>query len=250
MAVYLLDPEKLKSQAERLHPQFVHGAPFPHIVMDDFIDEKLLDRVLEEFPSPHKLNWRKYNDTRQVKLASEDESWFGPATRELMLNLNSGILIKFLESLTGIYGIFSDPHFRGGGLHQVERGGSLKVHTDFNWYARLQAHRRLNLLLYLNKDWKDEYGGHLELWNKEMTKRYQQILPIFNRCVIFSTTDTSYHGHPEPLTCPEGMTRKSLALYYYSATRPKEECSDPHSTIFKKRPGEVWEDGEFRGRIT
>ena len=93
-------------------------------------------------------------------------------------------------------------------------------------------------MLYLNKDWKEEYGGYLELWNQDMSDRGRKVLPVFNRCVIFSTTDTSYHGHPDPLSCPEGWTRKSMALYYYTAKRPEEEQSNPHGTIFKNRPGE------------
>lgn len=95
------------------------------------------------------------------------------------------------------------------------------------------------MIVYLNRHWKEEYGGNLELWNREMTRCERRVLPIFNRCVIFNTTDFSYHGHPEPLTCPEGMTRKSLALYYYSNGRPAEELSDAHSTLFQSRPGEI-----------
>jgi hypothetical protein len=93
-------------------------------------------------------------------------------------------------------------------------------------------------LIYLNKDWQEEYGGYLELWNTEMTECGQRILPIFNRCVIFNTTDFSYHGHPDPLNCLEGQTRKSLALYYYSNGRPREELSDFHWTTWHERPNE------------
>ncbi|NEN95926.1 MAG: 2OG-Fe(II) oxygenase, partial [Moorea sp. SIO3I7] len=132
------------------------------------------------------------------------------------------------------------PHFVGGGLHQIEKGGYLKIHADFNRHTKLRLDRRLNLLIYLNKDWQEDYGGHFEMWDTEMTQSQKKILPVFNRCVIFSTTDFSYHGHPEPLTCPEGRTRKSLALYYYSNGRPAEELSKSgdHSTLFKARPGE------------
>ena len=126
----------------------------------------------------------------------------------------------------------------GGGLHQIERGGYLKIHADFNRHPKFNLDRRLNLLLYLNENWKEEYGGHLELWNNQMTACVRRISPIFNRCVIFNTTDFSYHGHPEPLTCPEHVTRKSLALYYYSNGRPETERSRPHGTLTQTRPGE------------
>ena len=162
----------------------------------------------------------------------------GDATRFLLYQLNSSIFISFLEKLTGIPGIIPDPHFQGGGLHQIEREGFLKIHVDFNKHKEMKVDRRLNLLIYLNKNWKEEYGGHFELWNQDMTVCEKKILPIFNRCVVFSTSDFSYHGHPDPLKYPEEMTRKSLALYYYSNGRPSEEISNNHSTLFKERPGD------------
>jgi len=148
-------------------------------------------------------------------------------------------MLQFLETLTGIKGIVPDPYFVGGGLHQIKPGGKLGVHADFNHHEKLNLDRRINVLIYLNKDWKEEYGGHFELWNKEMTAAEQKILPLFNRCAIFSTTSTSFHGHPTPLSCPPDRTRKSIATYYYSNGRPAEEVGESHSTLFKARPGEA-----------
>ncbi|MFD2145323.1 2OG-Fe(II) oxygenase [Mucilaginibacter antarcticus] len=114
----------------------------------------------------------------------------------------------------------------------------LKIHADFNKHETTWLDRRINLLVYLNKDWDECYGGHFELWDKDLTRSFQKILPLFNRVAIFSTTDFSYHGHPNALTCPPDRSRKSLALYYYSNGRPKSEVSkNPHATIFKDRPG-------------
>ena len=104
------------------------------------------------------------------------------------------VFLEFLESLTGIDGLIPDPYYEGGGLHPIVPGGFLKVHADFNWHKDLKLDRRLNVIVYLNRNWKEEYGGHLELWNREMTRCERRVLPIFNRCVIFSTTDFSYHG--------------------------------------------------------
>ena len=155
-----------------------------------------------------------------------------------MSQFNSSTFVDFLERLTGITGIIPDPHFRGGGLHQILPGGFLKVHADFNKQQRLNLDRRLNVLLYLNKDWPESYGGHFELWNHEMTQCEKRALPLFNRLVVFSTTDFSYHGHPDPLTCPAGRSRKSLALYYYTNGRPPEEAEPEfHSTLFQQRLG-------------
>ena len=120
-------------------------------------------------------------------------------------------------------------------MHQIVRGGKLAIHADFNTHRRYGLDRRLNLLLYLNKNWREEYGGHLELWDRNMSGCQAKVLPVFNRVMIFSTTDYTYHGHPDPLNCPDGMTRKSLALYYFTNGRPNSEISTEHSTVFRAR---------------
>jgi hypothetical protein len=210
--------------------------------MDDFLPEGVLDGVLAEFPRPHDEEWFAFDSPLERKLATKDDSAMGPATRHLLGELNSAAFIDFLEKLTGIEGLVPDPHFVGGGLHQIEPGGHLKVHADFNQHPQTGLERRLNVLIYLNRDWKDEYGGAFELWNEDMTSCEAKVMPYFNRCVVFSTTSTSYHGHPEPLACPEGETRKSIALYYYSKERPAEERNEGHNTLFKARPGEALPD--------
>jgi Rps23 Pro-64 3,4-dihydroxylase Tpa1-like proline 4-hydroxylase len=160
-----------------------------------------------------------------------------PPVRDVLYFLNSRPMLQFLEVLTGIQGVLPDPYYVGGGVHQIKPGGKLEIHADFNRHTKLKLDRRINVLIYLNKDWKEEYGGHFELWNREMTQAEQKILPLFNRCAIFSTTSFSYHGHPNPLACPPGRTRKSIATYYYSNGRPEEEVSESHSTLFQHRPG-------------
>ncbi|HEY9698240.1 MAG TPA: 2OG-Fe(II) oxygenase [Trichocoleus sp.] len=237
-----LDPNRLENLAQQYQEAYAQADPFPHIVIDNFLSEAVLDAILTEFPDPQSIDWQKFEAAAERKLATKSELQMGESTRTLLYQLNSSTFISFLEQLTGIQGLIPDPHFVGGGLHQIEPGGYLKMHVDFNRHERLNLDRRLNLLIYLNKDWEESYGGHLELWDQEVTQCSKKILPIFNRCVIFSTTDFSYHGHPEPLTCPTGRTRKSLALYYYSNGRPAHETrAVPHSTVFRARPGEELE---------
>lgn len=237
---YCIDPAYLEDLANKYSERYKSAKPFPHVIIDNFLPEDVLNKILNEFPQAHSIDWQKFDAASEKKLASKSELQMGEATRFLLYQLNSSTFVNFLETLTGIQGIVPDPHFVGGGLHQIQRGGFLKMHVDFNKHERLNLDRRLNLLIYLNKNWKEEYGGHLELWDQDMTQCGQKILPIFNRCVVFSTTDFSFHGHPEPLTCPEGETRKSLALYYYSNGRPASEVrGTPHSTIFRARPGET-----------
>jgi hypothetical protein len=129
------------------------------------------------------------------------------------------------------------------------RGGHLKVHADFNRHPKTELERRLNVLIYLNRDWKDEYGGAFELWNEDMTRCETKVMPYFNRCVVFSTTSRSFHGHPEPLECPEDRTRKSLALYYYTKDRPAAEKRWEHNTLFKARPGEELPEPPLGDRV-
>ncbi|HEY9896375.1 MAG TPA: 2OG-Fe(II) oxygenase [Candidatus Sericytochromatia bacterium] len=236
LSMFRLDVDYLKALALEHREAYATASPFPHVVIDNFLPEALLEEVLKEFPNPKQIDWQTFQTPAEKKLASRHEQQMGDATRLLLYSLNSSTFITFLEILTGIDGVLPDPHFEGGGLHQIERGGFLKMHVDFNHHKKLRLDRRLNFLLYLNRDWKEEYGGHLELWDTNMTQCQKKILPLFNRCVVFSTTDFSYHGHPEPLTCPEDRTRKSLALYYYTNGRPAEEVTGkPHTTIFQAR---------------
>ncbi|RMG84682.1 MAG: 2OG-Fe(II) oxygenase [Bacteroidetes bacterium] len=149
----------------------------------------------------------------------------------------------FLQNLTGIKEtLIPDPYFEGGGFHQIKPGGFLKVHVDFHKHKLMGLDRRINVLVYLNEDWKEEYGGHFELWETDMSKCALKIAPLFNRMAIFSTTDYSWHGHPDPLTCPPDRSRKSLALYYYTNGRPDSEISPANrqriTTTFTARKGQ------------
>lgn len=215
--------------------------PFPSIYFDDFFNEDFLKKVLSEFPdlSQHKV--LRYDNANERKLAGKGELLFGPNTKRLMHFLNSEPFLQFLQELTGINELLiPDPYYVGGGHHEIKSGGFLKIHADFNKHPSLGLDRRINVLIYLNEDWDEAFGGHFELWDSEMRGCVSKILPIFNRLAIFSTTDFSFHGHPDPLRCPEDRSRKSLALYYYSLGRPESEVVRQHDadhTLFRKRPG-------------
>jgi Rps23 Pro-64 3,4-dihydroxylase Tpa1-like proline 4-hydroxylase len=234
----LLPLDKMEEIVATRAQEYQNAQPYPHIVMDDFFDEAILERVLDEFPGTQGEEWRRFQSENEVKLASQQERGISLFTRYLIYLLNSSTFLGFLERLTGIPDLISDPHLYGGGLHQIVPGGLLKVHVDFNTHRKFKLDRRLNLLVYLNKDWHEEYGGHFELWDKDMTHCVKKVLPVFNRVVVFSTSEISYHGHPDPLRCPEDRTRKSLALYYYSNGRPDAASgAQAHSTLFRDRPG-------------
>ena len=206
---------------------YAAAQPFAHAVLEDLLEPAALEAALQEFPGVEAEGWIRFQNDYEVKLGlgAAKESFLGPATRALIARLNAPAFLEFLETLTGIRGLIPDPYLFGGGLHQIVPGGYLKIHTDFPVHPKLGLKRRLNLLLYLNKDWKEEYGGHLELWDQTKTRCEKKILPLFNRCVIFTTSEFSFHGHPDALSCPPGMTRKSLALYYYQVPHYAGEVS-------------------------
>ena len=132
--------------------------------------------------------------------------------------------MKQLEDLTGEVGLIPDPYLLGGGIHSTVNQGFLKMHADFNWHTHLKLYRRLNLLIYLNKDWDESWGGALKLASlgNSGLEVGKVIMPDFNKTVIFTTTNSSYHGHPEPMNLPGGRTRNSLALYYYLSSKPAD----------------------------
>ncbi|MCG2616839.1 2OG-Fe(II) oxygenase [Terrimonas sp. NA20] len=232
--------EELKAFGASKSEAYKNAAPFPSGYYNDFFNAERLKEILEEFPDLAAKSDLKFSDANQVKLASKGEYRFGEKTKEFMHFLNSQPFLEFLTELTGIQNLIPDPFFDGGGCHQIMPGGMLKIHADFNKHPNTKLDRRLNVLVYLNEDWHEEYGGHFELWDTEMKGAVTKILPLFNRMAIFSTTSNSFHGHPNKLTCPPDRSRKSLALYYYTNGRPEEAAglthSSEHNTIFKARP--------------
>lgn len=218
--------------------EYLEATPFPYIKFENFFCESFLNQVLNEFPDLSKENSTQFNNSNERKFAGKGEASFGVQTRSLMHFLNSEPFLEFIQSITGIEEkLLGDPYFIGGGLHEIKRHGLLKIHADFNKHKLTGLDRRVNVLIYLNKNWDQEYGGNFELWDADMTECGARILPIFNTLVIFTTTDFSYHGHPNPLNCPDEISRKSLALYYYSNGRPRSELNSitgDHSTLFRE----------------
>lgn len=234
----MLDAGRLMELAQRHRDGYRSAEPFPHAVLDDFLPSDVAERILAAFPAPGEIAWHRFDRPTEKKLATTQIEEIPPAVRLLLHEFNSPPALRFLETLTGIPRLIPDPYLRGGGLHQIERGGWLKVHADFNRHEDWGLDRRLNLLLYFNKDWQEDYAGHLELWDPQMTRCVKKVAPLFNRCVVFTTTESSFHGHPDPLLCPPGQTRKSMALYYYTVGRPESEGVGTFPTTFRERPDE------------
>ena len=234
----------LKNLSELKKKEYLLSEPFPSIILDNFFNEDYLKEILKEFPNLENLeNTSKYVNKNEIKFANNNFELFPKILKNFISFLNSQEFINFIQDITSIKEpLKADKNLNGGGLHEIKKGGVLKIHTDFNRHPSLDLDRRVNVLIYLNKDWNDKYGGHLELWDKDMIECKKKILPIFNRIVIFSTNDFSNHGHPNPVTCPIDLSRKSIALYYFSKGRPVEELNRNHlknKTYFKNRSGIV-----------
>ena len=232
---YVFDLDRLRESADALRASFAAAAPYPHTVIEGLLNPQRAAELAAVFPKPDDaVAWEHFGiETVEKKLASAREDRFPAPLREAIHDLNSGPFIAQLEHLTGIQHLLPDPHLAGGGIHLSRRGDHLGIHADFNWHPGLQAHRRLNLLIYLTPEWRPEYGGELELWDTSGTRRERSIAPSFNRAVIFATRSDTFHGHPQPWAAPDGIYRQSIALYYYTSTRPAEELRPAHSTLYK-----------------
>lgn len=232
---YVFDLDSLGGLAETGAEAFRNADPYPHAVFDGFLREAAVREIAGVFPKPEdRLSWDRFGAIGyEVKLGSSDEVRFPPALRRAIHDLNSGPFIRFLEKLSGIDHLLPDPGLVGGGIHLSRQGDHLGIHADFNWHEGLQAHRRLNLLIYLSPHWQQGYGGELELWNTRGTERVRTVEPLFNRAVVFTTRSDTFHGHPNPWAAPDGVYRQSIALYYYTTQRPAEEARAAHGTLYK-----------------
>ncbi|MFL6726580.1 MAG: 2OG-Fe(II) oxygenase [Sphingomicrobium sp.] len=231
-----LDRVECEELGHSLAEQYQNAEPFPHIVIDDFLDAGILRSVVSEFPSSKDKTFFD-RDQERFKFQYQPEEVASGLVKNLFAELNSQAFLRFLEAMTGIEGLLSDPYFEGGGLHETKRGGHLGIHADFNVHGRLKLERKLNLLVYLNEDWHEEYGGQLELWDRDMKECVVRVKPEFGRAVIFNTALDSFHGHPDPLNCPPERSRRSIATYYYSAPERGFASLPKRTTNFRARSG-------------
>lgn len=235
--------ELLNSRKEQLHRLFNDAVPFRYIVIDNFLHTAIAEKALAVYPDPKEEGWNGTTYINQKKKFQLADFRSLPFISSLFEELNGNVMIDFLQNLTGMTGLTADAGLFGAGLHQSINGAFLDVHVDFNVHPVSKLYRRLNLLIFLNKEWKAEYGGELELWDMEKKACFAKISPDFNRCVIFETNNVSYHGHPVPLNVPEKITRKSLAVYYYTKDAPPEvKVGGEHNSIFVSTQG-------MKGRI-
>jgi hypothetical protein len=215
---------------------FRAAEPFPHLVVDDFCDPDELRKVVARFPPMEAMSIR-FKSAHEYKAALNDLSGCDPLVKQAFDELNGTRFVRWMEQVTGIDELLTDPANLGGGIHQSGEGMYLDVHVDFNRHTATAWHRRLNVLLYLNEGWTEENGGVLQLWPADMRAPGASIVPVFNRMVMFTTTDASYHGY-DTIHPPPGGARRSFAAYYYTAAAPEGYEGDLTSTAFRLRPGQ------------
>jgi hypothetical protein len=226
---------------EELRERVRNAPPFPFFCIDGFLDPAFAARVHDAFPTFEEagkigLAFNGVNEGGKIQVT--DSTHFTEPIAELNRELADPEFLGMLSYVFDIPGLLADDQLIGGGIHQTGPRGHLDVHVDFNYLKDRQLHRRLNILIYLNKDWRPEWGGNIELWDKDVTICRHSFSPVFNRCVVFETNDISYHG-VTAVTCPEGRTRRSFAAYYYTREAPAHWTGEFHSTLFKARPDEV-----------
>ena len=215
--------------------KYKRSKPFPYIIIDNFLEKNFANKILDSF----KLNsdWINYTFVNNFKkYGFNDRKKMNKNLNNLFNSLASKKFIEKLNKITNINGLFLDPKLDGGGLHQIFKGGYLNVHTDFSSHTNKPNWTRvLNILIYLNKNWKKSYKGNLELWSKDGRNKVSEISPKFNRCVVFFTNKNSFHGHPEKLNCPSNVSRKSIAAYYFVKNKSNLKLSP---TNYISRPND------------
>jgi len=229
-----------------LRTQVRAAVPFPHFAIDGFLDPEFAREAEAAFPTFAEAQamgkeFAAVNERGKVQVT--DSSRFAPPLQRLNEALQSPAWLDLLSYVMDLPNLLADPELLGGGIHETGPRGHLDVHVDFNYIEERRLHRRLNILVYFNPDWREEWGGNVELWDKDVKVCHHSFSPIFNRCVVFATSDISYHG-VTAVKCPEDVARKSFAAYYYTEEAPPEWTGHAHSTIFKARP-----DEQLKGKV-
>lgn len=228
---WILKKKKLNGLLKKRF-DFEKKKPFPYVIIDNFLPKKSAKEIFDNFPILGKTYLDRSQKYQKTKHLSRDIHLMPEIIRELLMELNSGLFIDFLEKITNIEGLIPDPHYIGAGIHQLHNGGFLKIHRDFLRHKKNHTTRVLNLLIYFNKNWKKKYRGNLEFYSDPNSKPKVKIEPIFNRVVIFQTNLNSWHGYPEPLNLPENYYRNALVCYYYVLEKNLKE-KKKYKTLWK-----------------
>lgn len=234
----ILSPDVVAASA-RIRQEFLSAAPFPHVVIDNFLEASFVQELLQQFPAFEQGNAVGDDGVLGGKSTLAKIRDVGAAYRRLDDAIQSAEFLRTVGALTGIDGLLYDPWYLGGGTHENRNGMSLDPHVDFNYHPSERWHRRLNLIVYLNPEWEAGWGGCLEVFRDPQAdaRPARSVAPLFNRCVIFETSERSWHAF-DRIRLPQDraqLTRRSIALYFYTKDRPAEETADRHTTYYVNR---------------
>lgn len=229
-----------ENKIQELKEVFRNNTPCKHLMLDNFLTDEAANLLYENFPSMEVMHVKRksINENKREEYHFER---FHPIFNELRDAIRGPEMIKVWEEISGLEGLESTLDGYGSGIHQGGNGSFVDVHLDYNMHTEKDLHRRLNILIYLNKHWKEEYGGHLELWDEQVTKMEKAVLPSFNRAIIFRTDELSQHG-VRKVTCPENESRKSFYGFYFTPIGADFRYRD---SKFTARP----EEGKVKGAV-
>ncbi len=248
-------PHSLSERARALHlsphvidaltkhrEQFLAADPYKHVAIDGFFEPDFAEALLRDFPAFNPaLTKNEIYEGVWGKAVNTSIREISPAYEELYAMIGSEEFLSVMTEMTGIPDLVLDPSLFGGGTHENLHGQSLDAHVDFNYDKTRKLHRRLNLIVYLNKDWWPEWGGSLEVHSNPRRPKENRIKSYpctFNRAIVFETNEHSWHGFPE-VNLPESerhRSRKSISIYLYTKDRPTHEVAPPHGTFYVHRP--------------
>jgi dTDP-glucose 4,6-dehydratase len=235
----------------QLNNTFINAIPYEHIIIPNFLNTEYAEKIFSEFPTNiNSSNWYEYNNPIEKKYANDKINIMPRCIKKLFNLLSCKEIIKKINLLTGIENLEYDPYLHGAGLHIHSKGGKLDLHLDYEKHPYLNKERRLNIILYMSKDWQEEWNGETQLWDKELTTCIKKSPVIFNSAIIFKTNEKSWHGLPEEIKCPEGVLRKSIAYYYISSldSIPDENIIGNDGSgyrtkaTFRKRPEDPYDE--------
>jgi len=235
-AAELIDYERYEARADELAASYRTSQPYPHLKFEEFLVPETARELARQFPIEANDHWIRYRHVNENKASTDRWEDFPPGIDALIREMNSPRFLALISRITGIEGLLADPDIEGGGMHQSWTGGFLNVHTDFTMHRQNPSwRRRCNLIYYLNEDWNPGWGGALQLWDSRMKESVQSVECLLNRAVLFNTP-RALHGFPDPLTCPDDRSRKSVQWYYYTVDAKPE--AHPEATTYHARPDE------------
>lgn len=222
----------LPDTTENLSKLYYAAKPFPHLILDGMFPGELLDELAAEIPDAKSSQWVREDNEHLQKLNLRSAVDLGDTGSQFAAFLHSASFLYLLSELTGIGELLPDPYLQGAGYHVISSGGKFDVHVDRNTAYETGLTRRLTLITYLNKSWTHEYGGQLELWSADGTRREIVVEPAFNRTILFEIADKNFHGVPNPVAAPGGRSRNSFAVYYHTAGEKTKTGFTPHGSIY------------------